>query len=265
MGIVRTQVRWATVGALAALSIGTVGVVRAEPPAGEANVFVPVVPCRLLDTRPAPDTVGPRSTPLAAGETIVQQVTGANGNCAIPTDASGVAMNVTAVGGTAPSFLTVWPSDAAERPVTSNLNWLPAAPPTPNKVDVGLAADGTVSIYNRAGRVDVIADVVGYFTVHTHDDRYYTRDEIDAQAFISTVVTVTESGSIPPGGTNGSAFATCPAGTTVTGGGVGSGDVALRIYTSIPSGNGWFGVVKPFDNQPMAGGAGFTVYALCAS
>ncbi len=92
---------------------------------------------------------------------------GANGECtgdlAIPSTATAVAMNVTTVNGTAASFLTLWPSDAAEQPDSSNLNWLPGAPATPNKVDVQLSADGTVSIFNKNGTVDVIADVVGYY------------------------------------------------------------------------------------------------------
>ena len=32
-----------------------------------ASSFVPITPCRLLDTRPASDNVGPRSTPIGAG------------------------------------------------------------------------------------------------------------------------------------------------------------------------------------------------------
>lgn len=82
---------------------------------------------------------------------------------------------------------------------------------------------------------------------------------------LSGVVSVSAVGTVPAGTTNGIAVATCPSGKVVVGGGVGSGNVNLRIYTSIPSGNSWFGVVKPFDNQPMGGSANFTVYAVCAS
>ncbi|MCU1358999.1 MAG: hypothetical protein JWN99_288 [Ilumatobacteraceae bacterium] len=90
-------------------------------------------------------------------------MTGPNGNCTIPLDAVGVAFNVTAVNGTAGSFLTVSPSDAT-RPLASNLNWVAGAPATPNKIDVKLSSDGKASFFNNTGTVDVIADIVGYYT-----------------------------------------------------------------------------------------------------
>jgi len=146
---------------------------------GERDAFVPISPCRLFDLRPAPDTVGSRATPLSPGETYTQPVRGANGLCNIPADATAVAMNVTAVGGTAGSFLTIWPSDVSDRPLASNLNWVPGSPPTPNKVDVKLSADGSINLFNLAGSVSVLADVVGYYADHNHDDRYYTKAQID--------------------------------------------------------------------------------------
>jgi hypothetical protein len=106
-------------------------------------------------------------------------VTGTSGHCVIPADATAISMNVTAVGGTVGSYLTVYPADAAQ-PQASNLNWTAGAPPTPNKVDVKLSAAGAIRLFNLAGTVDVIADVVGYYADHNHDDRYYTKSEIDA-------------------------------------------------------------------------------------
>ena len=88
-------------------------------------------------------------------------------------------MNVTAVGGTLGSFLTIWPSDVAPRPLASNLNWVPGSPPTPNKVDVKVSvADGKINLFNLAGIVFVLADVVGYYADHNFDDRYYTKAEV---------------------------------------------------------------------------------------
>lgn len=100
-----SRARWAAVGAAIAVSLGVggVAVTNAVVSTGEKAVFVPIAPCRLFDMRPAPDLVGPRSTSLAAGETYTQAVRGVNGNCTIPADATAVAMNVTAVGGTAAS------------------------------------------------------------------------------------------------------------------------------------------------------------------
>ena len=139
---------------------------------GQRADFVPITPCRLFDTRPSTQ-VGPRSTPLGNGETYNQPVVGTNGNCIIPAAATAIAMNITTVNGTIGSFLTLWPADAM-RPTASNLNWVAGAPPTPNKVDVKLSADGKVSIYNLTGTVDVIADIVGFYATDNsiHSDTY---------------------------------------------------------------------------------------------
>jgi hypothetical protein len=177
------RTRWSAIGAAVAVALGAGFVLpnaSAAVTGGERAVFVPIVPCRLFDTRPAPDNVGPRTTALGAGEAYTQQVTGANGNCTIPADATAISMNVTAVGGTAGSFLTIYPSDAATRPQASNLNWTAGSPAVPNKVDVKLSAGGAINLFNLAGSVNVLADAVGYYADHNHDDRYYTKAEIDA-------------------------------------------------------------------------------------
>jgi hypothetical protein len=132
-------------------------------PGDTDTTFVPVTPCRLFDTRPAPDTVGPRNTPLTGGIAHTQSVRGANGNCTIPNDATGVAMNVTATNATAQSNIRLYPADAAA-PLVSNLNFVAGQKPVANKVDVKLSADGKVKILNLAGSVNVIGDVVGYYT-----------------------------------------------------------------------------------------------------
>jgi hypothetical protein len=155
--------RWAAIGAAVAVTLGIGGGIAITNAVGEGapSAFVPITPCRLFDTR-ADSAVGPRKTPLTAGETFVQQVTGTNGNCTVPAGTQGVAFNVTIVNGTATSFLTVWPSDAT-KPLASSLNWLAGTPAIPNKVDVRLSTDGKVSFFNNGGTVDVLADIVGYY------------------------------------------------------------------------------------------------------
>lgn len=177
MSIVRT--RWAAIGAAVAVSLGAGGVSLSQAALGSGDrpVFVAISPCRLVDTR---GNVGTRTEPLGAGETLDLQVTGSTGECtSIPTDAVAAALNVTAIQGSTRSFLTVYPADAG-LPNTSNLNWNGGDPPTPNKVDVELSPSGAVKITNDAGTVHVAADLVGYYRHHTHDDRYYTRSQVDA-------------------------------------------------------------------------------------
>ena len=134
-------------------------------PGDDDSTFVPVPPCRLFDMRPDPFNVGPKSTPLGPGESNVytQQVTGTNGDCVIPADAVGVSMNVTIVDPTAQSNLRIFPADVAT-PNASNLNWLPGQSPTPNKADTKLSPDGKIKLFNQNGTVNVLADVVGYYT-----------------------------------------------------------------------------------------------------
>jgi hypothetical protein len=203
-----SRARWAAVGAAVAVSLGlgSVAITHATVSTGSKAIFVPMAPCRLFDLRPAPDQVGPRAAPLVANETYTQTVWGVNGLCNVPSDATAVAMNVTAVGGTAGSFLTIWPSDVSPKPLASNLNWAPGSPATPNKVDVKLSADGKINLFNLQGSVSVLADVVGYYADHNHDDRYYTKTQIDTT--LSSEITMTNdsmwtpNAGVTPGGVN---------------------------------------------------------------
>ena len=71
-------------------------------------------------------------------------------------------LNVTAVAPTADTYITIYPGGST-RPTASNLN-LAAGQVLANMVLARLGPDGTVMLFNNAGVVDLIADVVGYFT-----------------------------------------------------------------------------------------------------
>lgn len=142
---------------------------RADAAPGDSDAtYVPIANCRLFDTRPAPFNIGSKNTPIGAGEAnvLTQQVTGTNGDCTIPADAVGVSMNVTIVNPTAASNLRVFPANVAT-PNASNLNYVAGQIATPNKVDVKLSPDGKVKFFNQEGSVDVLADVLGYYTNST--------------------------------------------------------------------------------------------------
>jgi hypothetical protein len=162
--------------ALAVLTAGLVigattqQLASADVGAGDRPIFVPMPPCRLVDTRSA--------TALAAGATMTLTAHGTNGDCTLPNDALALSMNVTSIGATAVTFLTIWPDGT--RPNASSLNPAPGQPPTPNAVNVSLSPAGTFNVYNNAGNVDLIVDINGYYAHHTHDDRYYTEPEVDA-------------------------------------------------------------------------------------
>lgn len=154
--------RWAAIGAAVAVTVGAGGVLTTSAASSEAgSLFVPITPCRLMDTR-QPGNVGPLAGPLGAGETISASVSGVHGGCDIPVSATAAAMNITVVNPTSSSFLTVFPADAS-RPVTSNINWIADQAATANAVTSGVSAEGAVGVYNESGTIDLLIDVVGYF------------------------------------------------------------------------------------------------------
>ena len=102
------------------------------------------------------------SWPWSKAETAAHRVTGLSiGTDPIPTDASAVVLNVTEVGATATSVLTLYPYGGTF-PETSNLNF-GRGTVIPNLVTVTVGQGGAVVIYNAAGSVNVLADVQGYF------------------------------------------------------------------------------------------------------
>ncbi|MEV0742704.1 peptidoglycan recognition family protein [Streptomyces sp. NPDC050549] len=123
------------------------------PPTG---TFKPVTPTRIMDTR---NGTGVTRAKVGPDSTVTLQVTGKVG---VPTSGvTGVIMNVTATNATTSSYVTVYPNGTT-RTSASNLNF-PAGKTFPNLVTVPVT-NGKVNFYNRAGSVDLIADITGYYT-----------------------------------------------------------------------------------------------------
>ena len=161
------RARWAAIGAAVAVSIGAGGIITlANAAGGTASTFTPITPCRLLDTRPAPAATGatpPRQVPIGQGETITVPARGDFGKCVgLSATATGAVLNITVVEGTTGSFLTVWPADS-NKPLASSLNWVAGQAATPNQVTTALDPSGQFSLFNNAGTVQVIVDVVGLY------------------------------------------------------------------------------------------------------
>lgn len=114
--------------------------------------FTPVAPVRVLDTRVG---TGAPAARVGPGGVVTVSLSG------VPANATAAVLNVTAVGATSETFVTVFPGGSA-RPLASNLNPT-SGPPVPNLVTVALGAGGTVSLYNNDGSVDLVADLEGYY------------------------------------------------------------------------------------------------------
>jgi hypothetical protein len=118
-------------------------------------------PARVLDTRTG--TGGVPVAKVGPGGSVGLTVTGVGG---VPSSGvSAVVLNVTAVGASAHTFVTVWPSGET-RPLASNLNVAPGWV-IPNLVVAKVGSGGRVSLYNNAGTVDLVADVIGWFGPET--------------------------------------------------------------------------------------------------
>lgn len=157
----------ATTVALALIVVGVAGLtsqLASGADDGTETVFVPVAPCRLVDTREA-SSVGPRSVPLAPDASVTFNAHGefdADSPCDLPATATAISANVTVTDPTASSFLTLHAA-GTRTPTASNLNYVAGQPPTPNQATIPLSANGAFSAYNFAGTVNVIVDINGYF------------------------------------------------------------------------------------------------------
>lgn len=79
----------------------------------------------------------------------------------VPSGAKAVVVNLTGVAPSAPTFLTVFPT--APVPFVSDLD------PVAGEVRANLAVailspTGTISIYNDTGSIDVVVDVLGWYS-----------------------------------------------------------------------------------------------------
>ncbi len=120
--------------------------------------FVPVPPCRLVDTR------------IGQGGNTIQGGTSESfplpqlGGCSIPTTAAAYSLNVTAVPSGRLGFLTIWPS-GQQLPGISLMNSLDGRIKA-NAAIVPAGVTGAVSVYVN-NTSDVLIDIDGYFAPAT--------------------------------------------------------------------------------------------------
>ncbi len=118
------------------------------------GVYTSRSPLRLLDTRNNGGKLGP------GGDDVLQI-----GGISAPANATSVILNVTVTDTSTASSLTLYPTGGS-LPLASNLNWV-GGETVPNLVSVKLGNNGSVTIHNVSGSVDVIVDLEGYFAPTT--------------------------------------------------------------------------------------------------
>jgi len=235
-----------TIPNLVLVPLGTGGKVTFYNSAGTVDVIVDVVgyfapgtgagftgqaPTQVLDTRVG---TGAPIAKLGGGHTLTVTIAG------LPAGTTAVALNVTAIDPSTASFLTVYPGDQSRPNVGSNLNYV-AGQTITNLVLVPVSPGGSLTLYNNAGTVDIIADLVGSFTPGTG---------AGFTGIAPTRVLDTRVGTGAPTAKLGGretltvTIPGLPAGTT---------EVALRVTATSPTADGFLTVYSAGQSQPSAG------------
>jgi uncharacterized protein YvpB len=115
-----------------------------------ADLFYPMSPIRVLDTRIDAGTPG-------ANSYLPEQLAGVDGISSI---ANAIVANLTSTDATESSYFSLVPEQTT--PTTSDANFS-ANQTVPNLVITALSSEGETNIYNDRGTADAIVDVFGFF------------------------------------------------------------------------------------------------------
>jgi hypothetical protein len=156
------------------VAFATLAVTAAAGAARAAQVFVPLAPCRVIDTRTNQGGTGI----MTSGEVREFQIAGTSGfegpnpgGCGVPQGnpaiATAVVLNVVAVTPSGQGNLRAWAVDGTE-PLASIINFSSAAGTNlANAVTLpikGVSGDQDINIRASFADVHVVGDVLGYFT-----------------------------------------------------------------------------------------------------
>lgn len=129
--------------------------------------FVPVTPCRLVDTRISGNFGG---TQYTAGET--RSIVVPNGGCSIPSTAAAYSLNVAVVPVKTLGYTTLYPTGAtyaggATRPLVSTVNSTDGRVKS-NAAIVPAGSNGAIDVY-VTDATDLVLDINGYFVATATD------------------------------------------------------------------------------------------------
>ncbi|MDX1979306.1 MAG: fibronectin type III domain-containing protein [Bryobacteraceae bacterium] len=132
--------------------------------------FVPITPCRVVDTRAGQGTAGAFGPPSMSGNTT-RSFPLPSGGCGLPLTAKAYSLNVTVAPKEPLGYLTLWPT-GQNMPVVSTLNSFHGGL-VANAAIVPAGAAGAISAY-VTNAADVIIDVNGYFDNASGALSFYT-------------------------------------------------------------------------------------------
>ena len=119
--------------------------------------FVPVTPCRVVDTRNPNGTFG--GPPIQGNTTRSFPIP--QGGCSIPANAVAYSLNVTVVPSGPLGYLTIWPAGQTQ-PLVSTMNSLDGRIKANAAIIPAGGSSGAVSVY-ATNTTDVVLDIDGYF------------------------------------------------------------------------------------------------------
>lgn len=155
-------ISWATGGTAKGSDAGTSAHRPAvAAPVQEETVFVPITPCRIVDTRAKGGPVSAARSFYVAGSTHFADQGGTSGGCAVPASATAVSANVVATGAKKSGYVKGYPAGSAA-PTASVLNFATASIAN----DLSLAVrPGTAQGLTLAANtpVQLVVDLTGYY------------------------------------------------------------------------------------------------------
>lgn len=138
---------------------------RVLPPAAAASKtenFTGITPCRIFDTRPATPLANTTRNFKVSGTLSGQ---GGSNTCGVPTNATGIVVNLTGISTGGNGFIRGWAFGAA--PATATLLNFGPAINVSNQVNIPLcktSCGGNGFTLKAFGTADIVGDAVGYYT-----------------------------------------------------------------------------------------------------
>ncbi|MFN8017018.1 MAG: hypothetical protein U0P45_02720 [Acidimicrobiales bacterium] len=236
--------------------------VRALGGGTSESKFVPITPCRILDTRKGfgklqvgtPITIDVRGS----GATFTAQGGRKNG-CAIPTSATAISASITAVDAGS-GFLRAWPPGGGQ-PTSTFMNYDPSFNVS-NSGDLalcatGCAADKDLTLRAFGSPTDLVIDVAGYYEAPMSAN--VASDGTLGRNSRATGVTTVGTGTYILTFDRNISTCTYFGGTATTSEGTAPGFVAVTNSSGDPNGV----YVKVYNTSGASANLGFQVQVVC--
>ncbi|MFM7063157.1 MAG: leishmanolysin-related zinc metalloendopeptidase, partial [Actinomycetes bacterium] len=156
--------------ALVLLAAGAVAgpVSDAEPAAAvtPGSLYVPLTPCRVLDTRSGGGALQPnvaRNVQVAGTGAAIAAQGGTPGGCGVPSTATAVEMAVSAVNPVGNGFLRIWPAGETA-PTATFVNYAAGQSTTNTGAVTRAATSPDLTLQAFVAATEVVVDVQGYYT-----------------------------------------------------------------------------------------------------